>query len=201
VAAQISHIQLAPRFMVPVAFWMAIRFLDTGRANYLHLLLAACAYQIYLGIYTGYFLILSIIPFWLALFLIRKQWIAVGSFIEDSERRLLFHRALGYATSGIAFVLVLLPLAIPYYQTQRLMGCWAWDEVVIMLPRWRSYLYGPDSFVWGHICNWFGNTLPMRHEHKLFPGILPYLSIAVFLYLCWKKENSSRTGPGWLRHD
>jgi hypothetical protein len=140
VAAQISHIQLAPRFMVPVAFWMAIRFLDTGRANYLHLLLAACAYQIYLGIYTGYFLILSIIPFWLALFLIRKQWIAVGSFIEDSERRLLFHRALGYATSGIAFVLVLLPLAIPYYQTQRLMGCWAWDEVVIMLPRWRSYL-------------------------------------------------------------
>jgi hypothetical protein len=28
----------------------------------------------------------------------------------------------------------------------------------------------------------------MRHEHKLFLGILPYLSIAVFLYLCWKRK-------------
>jgi hypothetical protein len=187
-AAQIGHIQLAPRFMVPVAFWIALRLLDTGTPKYLHLLLAACAYQIYLGIYTGYFLILSLIPFCFALFLVRRQWTAFSSFIEHSPRRVIFRRGVEYAASCIAFVLVLLPLAIPYYQTQQLMGRRTWDEVATMLPRWQSFLYGPDSLPWGNISQQFGNTLPMRNEHKLFPGVLPYLAIAVFVYLCWKRK-------------
>ena len=72
-AAQIGHIQLAPRFMVPVAFWTTARFLETGKANELHMLLAACACQVYLGIYIGYFLVLSLIPFFVLMILLRKQ--------------------------------------------------------------------------------------------------------------------------------
>jgi hypothetical protein len=50
---RIGCFQLAPRFMVPVAFWMASRFLETGKEKYLHWFLAACAYRIYLRIYIG----------------------------------------------------------------------------------------------------------------------------------------------------
>ncbi|HYY26394.1 MAG TPA: hypothetical protein VE860_00525, partial [Chthoniobacterales bacterium] len=197
-AAQIGHIQLAPRFMVPVAFWMALRFLDTGSPRYLQLLLAACAYQIYLGIYTGYFLILSLIPFCAALFLIRGQWTAVSSFIERSGRSPVLRRGVAYALSCIAFVLVLLPIAIPYYQTQQLLGHRTWEEVVTMLPRWQSYFYGPDSILWGTISAGMGANLPMANEHKLFPGILPYLAIIVFLYCCWRKKfNRAQLHTSW----
>jgi hypothetical protein len=187
-AAQIGHIQLAPRFMVPVAFWMALRFLDTGSPRYLHLLLAACAYQIYLGIYMGYFLILSLIPFCIALFLIRGQRTAVYLFIKSSGRGLVLRRVVEYALSLIGFVFVLLPLAIPYYQTQQLLGHRSWQEIVAILPRWQSYFYGPDSLVWGTVSQGIGAGIPMRHEQKLFPGILPYLGIILFFYLYLRKK-------------
>jgi hypothetical protein len=197
-AAQIGHIQLAPRFMVSVAFWMASRFLDTGSPRYLRLLLAACAYQIYLGIYTGYFLVLSLIPFCVALFLIRGQWTAVYSFIERSGRGPVLRRGVAYALSCSACVLVLLPLAIPYYQTQQLLGRRSWEEIVLMLPRWRSYFYGPDSIIWGTISQRMGVNLPMANEHKLFPGVLPYLAIIAFLSFCWRKKfDQAQLQVGW----
>lgn len=186
--AQIGHIQLAPRFMIPIAFWMTSRFLETGLPMYLHSLLAACAFQIYLGIYNGYFLLLCLIPFCLALFLIRRQWNAVRSFIEHSGRSLILRRLVEYAASFVLFVLILLPLAIPYYQTQQLLGHRTWEEVMTMLPRWQSYFYGPDSLAWGSISQGFGANLPMRNEHKLFPGVLPYLAIIGFLYFSLRKR-------------
>ena len=186
-ATQIGHIQLAPRAMVPVAFWAALRFLDTGTGKHLHVLLAACAYQIYLDIYTGYFLLLSLIPFVLVLLAIRKQWFAIASFLRTSPRRVVFRRLLEYLLSSTAFVLLLLPLAIPYYHTQQLIGQRNWVETSSMLPRWQSYLYGPNSLVWGKIAL-FGATLPMPNEHMLFPGILPYLAVAVFAYLCCRRR-------------
>jgi hypothetical protein len=75
-ATQMSRIKLAPRFMVPVAFLMTTRFLETGRAKQLCIFCAACAFQIY--------------------------------YISGSSR--------------FAFVVVLLPLAVPYYQAQQEIG-------------------------------------------------------------------------------
>jgi hypothetical protein len=187
-ATQIGHIQLAPRFMVPIAFWIALRLLETGLPKYLHLLLAACAYQIYLGIYIGYFLILSLIPFCLALFLIRRQWTAVSSFIGHAGGAVILRRCIEYGVSCIAFVLTLLPLALPYYQTQQLVGHRVWEEVATMLPRWQAYLYGPDSLIWGRFTEGSGATLPMRGEHELFPGLLPYLAVIAFFCFWFRKK-------------
>jgi hypothetical protein len=195
-AAQMSHIQLAPRFMVPVAFWMTSRFLETGNAKQLCLSLAACAFQIYLGIYIGYFLVLSLIPFFLFLILLQKRWMAVRSFAIRAGFSALFRRGLAYAGSGFAFVVVLLPLAIPYYQTQQEIGGRSWEELVPMLPRWQSYLYAPTSFLWGKILR-FGDVLPMANEHALFFGFLPCCALLVFVYLSWKKkEDFAGSGVG-----
>ncbi len=188
-AAQMTHLQLAPRFMVPIAFWMSSRLIETGRPKYLHGLLAACAYQIYLGIYVGYFLILSLVPFCLALFLIQQRWTAIGSFIKQSDRK-IFYRGIEYTMSCIVFVLVLLPIAIPYHRTHQWVGNRSWEEVMKMLPRTRSYFYGPDSILWGTSSQQIGAELPFRNEHKLFPGVLPYLAIIAFLYLHLRNKMS-----------
>src|SRR5271165_1393643 len=187
--AQIGHIQLAPRFMVPVAFWMASRFFETGRGKYLHWFFAACAYQIYLGIYIGYFLILSVSLFCLFLFLLGRRWNAINAFIKSADRNAIFRRGRDYAASCIGFVLVLLPLAIPYYQTQRKIGPRSWDEIVPMIPHWQSYLHAPESFLWGKLLH-FGDILPLPIEQALFLGALPYLGVVAFAYLSWQRRMS-----------
>jgi hypothetical protein len=187
---RIGHMQLAPRFMVPVAFWMASRFFETGKAIYLHWFLAACAYQIYLGIYIGYFLILTVGSFCLFLFLFERRWNAIHTFFQNADRKAIVRRGIGYATSGVGFVLVLLPLAIPYYRTQRQIGPRPWEEIVPMIPRWQSYLHAPESFAWGRLLH-FGNNLPVPFEHALFLGLLPYLGVVAFVYLSGKRRISA----------
>ena len=187
---RIGFIQLAPRFMVPVAFWMASRFFETGKGKYLHWFLAACAYQIYLGIYIGYFLILAVSSYCLFLFLLGRRWNAISAFIKSADRSAIVRRGGDYAASCIGFVLVLLPLAIPYYQTQRKLGTRPWEEIVPMLPHWRSYLQAPESYLWGKLLR-FGDILPLPFEQALFLGALPYLGIVAFVYLSWKRRMSS----------
>ena len=186
-AAQMSHIQLAPRFMVPVAFWMSTRFLETGSAKHLCLSLGACAFQVYLGIYIGYFLLLLLIPFLALIFLLKHRWTAIRFFSIRAGIPGLFRRGLAYAGSGLAFVVVLLPIAVPYYQAQQEIGGRNWEELVPLLPRWQSYLYAPESILWGRILR-FGDVLPMANEHALFFGFLPWIGIFLFVFLIWKKN-------------
>jgi hypothetical protein len=185
--AQITHIQLAPRFMVPVAFWMAYLFLERGKPRFLSLLFAACAYQIYLDIYIGYFLILSLAPFCAAIFLYRKQWIGIRSFVANTGIWMVPRRSIEFVGSCLGFVLVLLPLIVPYSRAQPEIGWRTWEEVAQMLPRWQSYVYAPGSILWGKILH-FGDGLPYKWEHQLFLGLFPYVSIFIFLYFFLKDK-------------
>jgi hypothetical protein len=186
-AAQMDHVQLAPRFMVPVAFWMAHLFIETGKKRFLCLLLAACAYQIYLGIYIGYFLILCLVPFCAIVFIGQRKWLTIRSFFAGTDARSVVR--LGLACGGllVAFVLVLLPIAIPYYQVQEGVGRRAWEEVIPMLPRWQSYLFAPLSIPWGKMLL-FGENLPATGEHELFIGLLPIAGIIALIYLLVKRR-------------
>jgi hypothetical protein len=186
-AAQMSHLQLAPRFMVPVAFWMIARFLETGSTKHLSLSLAACAFQVYLGIYIGYFLLISLIPFLALMILLKRRWTAIRFFFIRVGIPGLLRRGLAYACSGLAFGAVLLPIAVPYYQAQQEIGGRSWEELVPLLPRWQSYLYAPESILWGRILR-FGDGLTMAHEHALFFGFLPLVGIFLFVFLIWNRK-------------
>lgn len=191
-ATDVDHFQLAPRFMVPVAFWLGERFMQKGEPKYLCLLSAACAYQIYVGIYIGYFLMLSLGVFCAVLFLLRRQWIDVRSFFYKSGPKALLRRAAQYTVFCIGFVVVLLPLEIPYWWAEHSVGRWPWELVASLLPRWQSYLYGPDSILWGKITERFGSGLAMNWGHKLFCGLLPPLVIAAFFTFCFRKKITGR---------
>jgi hypothetical protein len=191
VAAQMIHMPLMARFMVPVAFWMAYEFLESGKPRFLCLLFAACAYQIYLGIYIGYLLILSLVPFCAALFLYRKQWFKIRSFIANRGTWVVLRQSIGYVGSCIVFVVVLIPLIVPYYRAQQEMGHRTWDEVVLWLPRWQSYLYAAPGSILGKILH-FGDSLPCPWEHQLFLGFLPYIGILIFLYLFLKGKMAAQ---------
>jgi hypothetical protein len=188
VVAQIAHIQLVPRFMVPVAFWMATVFLKSGQIKDLALFLAACAYQFYIGFYMGYFLVLMLIPYGLTLIIRQKPWrpfLSISSkanqvtiLVSIQDKREMARRGMGYLICGIAFIVLLLPLAIPYLKAQAAVGSRPWSEVSEMLPRLYSYLYAPRSNFWTGRKFEMPGVYPA--EHQLFLGMLPLAALIVF---------------------
>ncbi|HEY0793695.1 MAG TPA: hypothetical protein VGD78_21720 [Chthoniobacterales bacterium] len=188
--------QLLPRYMVPVAFWMADEFLKTGRIKPFAFLLAACAYQIYAGIYIGYFLVISLIPFCTVLLVQhRKQWLDLRKFIAQAGVYPVLHQSFPYLVLCVAFGLSLCPIAIPYAHTQWEIGRRSWEELVPLLPRWQSYLYAPNSIFWGTKLQ-FGRFLAQPWNHQLFTGALPCLAVVGFAYLVLTRK---MTNPESLR--
>jgi hypothetical protein len=188
IAAQMGHIQLVPRFMIPIAFWTATRFLETGRPRYLAFLFAACAYQFYLGFYTGYFLTLVLPPYFMAFIVVRKSWQPFIAFVRNTDKRIIVSRCFGYFACCIAFILSLLPLAIPYLKAQQVVGGRSWSDVALLLPRWYSYLYAPTSYLWSNLQ--FGKLSNYQWEHQLFIGIIPLLAILLLPILFCKRAHS-----------
>lgn len=186
VIGQIGHIQLMPRFMVPIAFWMATSFIETGDVKHFAFFLAACAFQFYLGFYMGYFLGLILAPYCLALIVIRRSWRPFIDNLRSCDRRMLIFRAIGYATCCIGFVIVLIPLAIPYLKALESVGGRPWSVIVPQLPRLGSYLFAPLSNVWtGMNQGQFGE---FAVEHQLFLGLIPLLSLLILPFVIQKDE-------------
>ncbi len=61
-----GHIQLIPRFMVPIIFFAGLKYLETFRIKYFYIFIFAIVYQFYIGIYIGFFTItgfIALLPF------------------------------------------------------------------------------------------------------------------------------------------
>lgn len=199
VMAQTSmHLQLIPRFMVPVAFYYLEKHLRSPRPDYFFLFLSALLWQIYLGIYSGYFLFILLILF-ILIHLVRKHWnfekkeiIKSISFvflsIKQSFKFLLTIKIKDYLIYFgliLLFILGILPLAIPYGRVAlEFHGGRSWGEISSMLPRISSYFHDPLSILYGRFMH-FGDALPLSWEHMIFLGIVPIIAILLFL---WKKK-------------
>src|SRR5437764_739702 len=73
VDARINHLQLATRFLVPVAFLLAVRLLHRPSARVAAGLAACLVWQFYCTIYVGFFLALTLAPFALAYAWMRRS--------------------------------------------------------------------------------------------------------------------------------
>jgi hypothetical protein len=185
VSAQLGHCQLLPRFMVPIAFYYTVKFLDTSNTRSLIVVCLSIVWQFYCSIYMGYFLILCIISLAISYMIVN----GVRATIKVCSGTLNTHaqRFLTIILSGVA----LLPLMYPYYRRAAISNGNSWDTITTMLPRVQSYFLPDDnSLVWSWLLP-LRNTLPASNEHHLFIGLLPlmaFLSIP-FLYLRYRDNN------------
>ena len=193
VMAQIGHPQLIPRFMVPIGFYFWIRFFITRRPLYFSISLGALLWQIYIGIYTGFFLGLSFLFCLFALLPSPKNFFLLRShfsfrkktaqdlylFLKITALRFAGRDFRYYWVAIALFLLGLLPLAIPYSEAARTVGTHSWNDISLQLPRIASYFRGPESILYGKEMN-FGNTLPLPGEQQLFLGWIPIASLISF---------------------
>jgi hypothetical protein len=186
VIAQLGHSQLLPRFMIPFAFYFALRYFEKPDIKMLALTCLAVVIQFYCTIYMGYFLVLGLLSLLIAFVLLQDNRSTKLRDIVWGSYRTITLRTIIILLSLIS----LLPLILPYYKTLLEYGWRSRRDIAQMLPRINSYLYpAGGSLLW----NWLspmGSSLPVSWEHQIFVGMLPLIAFIVMpiFYLRYRVE-------------
>lgn len=192
VIAQINHVQLMPRFAIPLCFLFLIYFFKTLSPKYFAGFLAMMVFQFYCGMYLGFLLFLAVLVF-----------IVTASFFIIPWKKIVKQNYLFYLKiAGITVIALLLlkPLAGPYMQTVEVMGYRDFTkEIEPGMPRVLSHFYAlNDTLFWNSISK-TGDYLPISWEHKIFAGGIPWLCLAiVFFMLIFKKMDPEEKGKAMV---
>jgi hypothetical protein len=188
VTAQEGHAQLIYRFGVPLAILALENFRSQPQLRQIALIVFWTTWQFYCSIYIGYFLTLLLGAVILGHAIWRAGAPLRGSPSLTPGIRKTWTEA--PARAQLAFVFTLMVLAalmmliwLPYVKASQMYGFQRqWSEIADMLPRPASYLLASNSRLWPSSGPWF-SRLPMRHEHAMFIGAMPLLTIAIAVIL------------------
>lgn len=182
--SQLGHAQLTYRFASPLAWFFFCLFLTDPKPRHLGLSLIFCVLQLYCTLYIGYFLLLFLGSFCVGMIITHGY--------QDIKYKVLHNlgkkKKLECISLLILSVIALLPLILPYIQIGSEYGYRSWSEISSMLPRLSSYLLPGGSFVWGNIFSNIGADIPMRWEHLMWIGAVPWISVFYFVFLTKKKD-------------
>lgn len=176
-AAQFNHAQLVYRLWIPPALltfrnFSTRRDLRGGGACLLFI-----ALELATGIYLGMFLVLLVLSYGLALCLFARDRLALPSL--DTLRTTSRTEWIEAGILGVAGLMLLALVAIPYVHVQQLYGFErSWDRVAQGLPRLQSFLLAGVSRIWPNLSAMF--PLPLVWEQQLFPGLSAIIPLVWF---------------------
>lgn len=176
-----GHFQLIPRFMVPIIFYAGLKYVESFNIKYFYIFSFAFVYQFYIGIYIGFFAIISFIILLPLMFVYIKN---------NHNLKSIFNKKYisQFVLISILSVVLLYLLFSPYLAYKEVSGGRSWDEIASMLPRLASWIYTSGSYF--NIFNTIGTHLPMQHEHIIFLGVVPYVLFFTIIFLYSKKSDS-----------
>lgn len=178
VTAHAGHAQLHYRFGVPLSLLFLVQFLEKRHLPLLTLSGTWLVWQFYSGIYIGFFtallLLAVVVAFlfqWRGAIRIRAREFA-AQLEQDWVKRPMRAKAFLILAWAILFGLLAL-LFYPYLQVKSLYGIdRSWNEIQSMLPRVQSYFLADSSWFWSMPNAQFFGSIPMRHEHQMFTGVI-----------------------------
>jgi hypothetical protein len=193
VLLQTGHSQLGYRFAIPLALLSLYRLLRDGEPTQLGWLGIWITLQFYCSIYLGYFLLLLLGSYVLAMYLVPsargamlRPHLVVGGFVRSLWR--------GEGWSAMSLLVLsaaaLVALFAPYAYYADLYG-FARNpaDIDMMLPRPGSYLLADNSWLWGRLSQQL-TGIPVRQEQQMFVGAAACLLAIV---------GFARSASPWLR--
>lgn len=171
--AAMPHVQIMPRFFIPLAFWMILRFGEDFKPRYLFLSIFFITAELYTSIYLGLLTFLSggflllLISFsnlkkLISNFRVPLWWIRISI-------GLLFNLALIYG------------LMYPYIERSETQPPAPYPEILQSIPTPISYIYSKSGSLFWNFLSEIGNKLPFSYNQQLFPGGIAFLSFLVLL--------------------
>ena len=190
VSAKTLHAQLGYRFCAPLAIAYLYLFLQRADLRLFFYSLIWLIWGFYCSIYIGAFIALFLglmTLIFLTLSILKKD---EYSYIFKSKIKsaILRPSLIGLFTT-VALVGLLGALFYPYLAVTSLYAFKRdYSEILIMLPRFQSYLLADLSPSWGMISGAL-DVGPIRHEQQLFIGIIPAILLIASIFLKCNKQN------------
>lgn len=183
----LSHLQMLPKFMVPLAFLFFWRHLISGSWKWSALAVLAVVYQFYCGMYLGFMLIYGLFFLTAGHLVLFRRPSYLGRFLQWRFTLVwLLVLACGAA--------LLTPVALPYLHMQHLVlqtetGVRTFADVSGSLPRPVSFFFShPGALSWQVLSRTGIDVTPNWRDQMQFVGGLPWLAIAMALVLAWVRK-------------
>ena len=186
-SAHAGHAQLHYRFAIPLGILSLTQFLLSRGPKHLVGALGWLVVQLWVGIYSGFFLLL-----FFAALLLSFALLFLGQKLAGPEllppfpwhwKMADYFKSPRMIAQTLVLVASLAVLFLPYLSVRRYVQIERpWSEISSMLPRWRSYLISDSSILWSQVSDQI-QGLPSRHEHQMFFGIFPIVLALVGVFL------------------
>ncbi|MFT6745767.1 MAG: hypothetical protein ACJAZ2_000101 [Glaciecola sp.] len=190
--SQLAHAQMFPRFGIPLAFLMALKFHKSLSSKHFFWTVFFVVYQIYCGIYLGFLLIVPL--------MIYLTYIAIDQFkiLKEQIKSRSWLKQIAFGL--IVNVSLLAWLIIPYLKHSKNNGKEPYDGVLETLPTLQSYfMTGNSTPLWSYLSS-VGSTVQNRWEFEIFPGGIAMLSVMICFvvigYKKWSKKHVSSAMTG-----
>jgi hypothetical protein len=183
----IYNVQTFPRFMVPLLFYWAWRYLDQKSLKYFIYLIIGTVFQFYCGIYLGFLIVYTLFFFCIAHLIVYRDFSLLQGF--KTKKTVVSH-----LLALILGSVLLYPLMRPYIEISHLINPPPYEVVLETVPTLRSYFFTSNaSIVWGFLSE-HGKIIKFWWCHFLFIGAIPWLAIATvpFIFILKKSTNANK---------
>lgn len=195
--SQMTHAQTFPRFAIPLAFLMAVKFAEGLKPKYFFYTTLLVVYQIYCGIYLGFMLAIP-----MAIFLV---FVVARDFLFERKECFKIVWYCKIIVAMIVSILVLLPLMLPYMERKLAPTEHYYREVVFStIPTIISHVFSHTGSIPWNFLSSIGQHYPAYPDHQLFAGLIASICfITALIWLCLlvlrsKKGASSMNIPFML---
>ncbi|HOP45016.1 MAG TPA: hypothetical protein PLA11_15955, partial [Flavobacteriales bacterium] len=173
----LSHVQVFPRFMLPIALMAWWRVLEGGRARWWYLTALATAYQFWCGIYLGFILTYGLLVLTVAHLVVHRG----GPWLRHLWEKGHLAHAVGALVLGALF---LLPVMRPYIAIAERTGMRDFAEVADSVPRLVSlFSTDPAAENWRDLASQSQDTIPAWWQQTHFMGGVAWIGVLVALVL------------------
>ena len=182
--SQLTHAQTFPRFAIPLAFMMAVKFSEELRPKYFFYTLLFVVYQIYCGVYLGFMLAVPI-GVYLTLTIIK-------SLLQKRQILLNFKWFSQIVSYGLLNIVILLPLMLPYIKRRISPGIEHYKQIMDSLPTIKSYLFSQGgSLIWDSL----SKNVPDYNawwDHQIFAGGIATICFIIGVFFLISNATKSR---------
>ena len=194
ILCHINHVQVFPRFMIPLVIYWTWRYLKDKSLKHLFLAMLGLTFQFYCGIYLGFFLV------YVLLFMIVSYLLVYRD--KDFFTQFKNLKIVGVHLLIVCFNIALLyPMFKPYMEVSGKFGYRHFEEVSMYIPTWRAYFSStPESAIWRFLSWHIRSQGWMWWEQFLFIGGLPWIAVLLlpFIFLKRRFESDAKKFLGFL---
>ena len=181
--SQLTHAQTFPRFAIPMAFLMAVKFSEGLRPKYFLYTLLFVVYQIYCGIYLGFMLVVPI-GIYLIIIIAKEVFFEKKAFFS-------FKWLLQITAYCLLNIVLLLPLMLPYMERKISPGFEHYKEISNSIPSIKSHFFSQQgSLIWDFLSK-TGQNYNAWWDHQIFAGGVA--TICMILAAFWLLSHSVKT--------